>query len=65
MEIVSYFKDNSNYSILINVLSVLMKRLLMQLRISILDKTTHLLSYLFCDKIRSTFYINIYLFYLS
>lgn len=65
MEIVSYFKDNSNYSILINVLSVLMKRLLMQLRISILDKTTRLLSYFFSDKIRSTFYINIYLFYLS
>lgn len=37
MEIVSYFKDNINYSILINVLSVLMKRLLMQLRSSNLD----------------------------
>lgn len=43
MEIVSYFKDNINYSILINVLSVLMKRLLMQLRSSNLDQSTRLL----------------------
>lgn len=55
MEIISYFKDNSNSSILINVLSVLMKRVLMELRSSNLDRKNSVTIIFFLDKLRITF----------